>query len=162
MIGTKYISDLITSPEQLKGGRINIIGAPVSAGKTVFALTTIPSWVKSPERILYLIDTSNGEYRLQQNIITASRHKYAFCDYNTKRPWWGAIETEGLMPVMTYAGLGSEIRKANPFFRWSDFDYIICDEMQNLVEYQHFRGDPTNLKVAEAAIRMIAFEGKDY
>lgn len=64
------------------------------------------------------------------------------------------------MPVMTYAGLGSEIRKGNPFFRWSDFDYIICDEMQNLVEYQHFRGDPTNLKVAEAAIRMIVLEGK--
>ena len=63
MNGTKHISDLITSPDQLMVGRINVIEAPVSSGKTHFALTTIPSWTK-PERILYLIDTSNGEFRI--------------------------------------------------------------------------------------------------
>ena len=159
MKGTKYISDLITDPNMLKQGLINIIEAPVSSGKTVFALTTVPSWVTSPERILYLIDTSNGEYRLHQNIITASRQNYAFCDYNTKHVW-GENDAKNRMPVMTYSGFGSEVRKNNGHFNWSDFDYIICDEMQNLVEYQHFRGDPTNLKVAEAAIRQIVAEGK--
>ena len=68
MIGTKYISDLITDPNALLQGRINIIDAGVSAGKTYFALTTIPEWT-SPEKILYLIDTTNGEMRIQQNII---------------------------------------------------------------------------------------------
>jgi len=33
------------------------------------------------------------------------------------------------MPVMTYAGFGSEVRNNNGSFKWFDFDYIICDEM---------------------------------
>ena len=92
MSGTKTISDLITDPNALQKGRINIIDAPVSAGKTHFALTVLPKW-SSPERILYLIDTTNGEMRLQSNMLKRAaedpnaaapvdRLMYSFCDYN--------------------------------------------------------------------------------
>ena len=61
MAGTKSISDLITDKKMIKPGSINIIDAPVSSGKTFFALNTLPEWAGNPEKILYLIDTTNGD-----------------------------------------------------------------------------------------------------
>ena len=159
MNGTKHISDLITTQDALKKGRINIIDAGVSAGKTYFALTTIPKWT-SPEKILYLIDTTNGEMRIQRNILTQAigRESYSFFNYNTKKTW-GEQKPTGRMPVMTYSGFGSEIRNNNPAFNYFDYDYIICDEMQNLVDYQRFKDKSKNLETAEDTLRAIAAEG---
>lgn len=136
MMGTKHISDLITDPNVLKKGRINIIDAGVSAGKTHFALTVIPQWAGSPERCLYLIDTKHGEMRIQRNILketnnahdAIARETYAFFDYNTKKVW-GEDQSICKMPVMTYAGFGSEIRKNMGKYHWLDYNYVICDEM---------------------------------
>ena len=63
------------------------------------------------------------------------------------------------MPVMTYAGFGTEVRKADSKFNWFDYDYIICDEMQNLVDYQRFNERSTNLEATEDALRAIVAEG---
>ncbi len=60
---------------------------------------------------------------------------------------------------MTYSGFGSEIRSNNPAFNYFDYDYIICDEMQNLVDYQRFDKRCTNLEKAEETLRAIAAEG---
>ena len=157
MIGTKHISDLITTQDALKKGRINIIDADVSAGKTFFALNTIPKWT-NPQKILYLIDTTNGEMRIQLNTLAIGRMDYAFYDYNTKHVW-GEGNCGGKMPVMTYAGFGTEVRHNEGSFKWHDFDYIICDEMQNLVGYQTFNDRSTILEKAEDALRTIAREG---
>ena len=160
MAGTKHISDLITDPAAILPGRINIIEANVSAGKTWFARNTLPKWTGNPERILYLIDTSNGEAYLLRNEIMVSRQMYAFCDYNTKHVW-GEDEAVRKMPVMTYSGFGSEIRRNRGRFNILDFDYIVCDEMQNLVNYRHYdEGLNENLIAAEVALQMIAAAGK--
>ncbi len=174
MIGTKRISDLITSPNIILPGKINIIDAGVSAGKTHFALTTIPQW-SSPEKILYLIDTTNGEMRLQLNMLERARKDpdaakpidrltYAFCDYNTKHIWGDEHAADGKMPIMTYAGFGSEAgwqqRNKLTSFKLSDFDYIICDEMQNMVHYQHYKGGSVNVAAAEDALINVLNEGK--
>ena len=160
MTGSKHISDLITTQDALKKGRINIIDANVSAGKTWFALTRIPEWTK-PEKILYLIDTTNGEMRIQRNelVEAVGREPYAFCDYNTGEIWGEKTETVGKMPVMTYCGFGTEVRKDDSKFDWFSFDYIICDEMQNLVGYQMFNERSVNLEKAEEALRAVASEG---
>ncbi len=123
MKGTKHISDLINDPAVILPGFINIIDAPVSSGKTHFALTILPQWAGNPERILYLIDTTNGEMYLRRNMITVSRQLYALCDYNTKHVW-GKNDVERKMPVMTYSGFGSEVRRNHGRFNWLDFDYI--------------------------------------
>lgn len=159
MKGSKRISDLITNKDLILPGRINIIEANVSAGKTHFALNTLPAWTGNPERILYLIDTNNGEMYLQRNILTVSRQMYAFCDYNTKHVW-GENEAAEKMPVMTYAGFGSEVQRNHGNFNWLDFDYIVCDEMQNLVNYRKMDWTSACLMAAEFALRMIAMEGK--
>ena len=135
----------------------------MSAGKTRFALVKLLEWVGNPERCLYLIDTTNGELRIQENIVKEAakeaieRQTYAFYDYNTKLTW-GEDQSVGRMPVMTYAGFGAEVRKNQGKFHWLDYDYIICDEMHNLVDYQRFNDRSTNLEVAESALRTIAAE----
>ena len=106
----------------------------MSAGKTRFALVKLLEWVGNPERCLYLIDTTNGELRIQDNIVKEAakeaieRHAYAFYDYNTKLTW-GEDQSLEKMPVMTYAGFGAEVLKNEGKFHWLNFDYIICDEM---------------------------------
>ena len=98
--------------------------------------------------------------RIQNNLLTEAigRDRYAFFDYNTKKTW-GEEAPEGLMPVMTYSGFGSEIRNNNPDFNYFAYDYIICDEMQNLVGYQRFNDRSKNLEAAEHTLRAIAYEG---
>lgn len=160
MKGSKRISDLITNPNTIHVGRINIIEANVSAGKTWFARNTLPAWTGNPESILYLIDTSNGEAYLQRNEIMVSRQMYVFCDYNSKHVW-GENEAAGKMPVMTYAGFGREVQRNRGRFNWLDFDYIVCDEMQNLVNYKGYGDEPSgDLIAAEVALQMIAATGK--
>ena len=159
MKGSKYLSELITDPGMLRPGRINIIEANTSAGKTWFALNTIPEWAGSPEKVLYLIDTTNGELRLQQNILTISRQNYVLADYASGRLFGEfADDARDRMPVMTYAGFGSEIRSSGHAF-WEKFEYIVCDEMQNLVRYQSY-GDRTLLQLVEITLRSIAAKGR--
>lgn len=157
----KTITDLITSPDALKSGRINIIEAPVSSGKTHFALNTIPAWAGSPSKILYLIDTTNGELRIQRNILSVCRQTYSFYDYGRKSVWGERSEAaENNMPVMTYAGFGAEVRYNGNRFPWDKFDFIICDEMQNLVNYQRFKKGSINVEAAENALRRVAAAGR--
>lgn len=164
MKGSKYLSELITEPIMLRKRYINLIDANTSAGKTYFALTALPKWAGSPEKVLYLIDTSNGEYRLLENTLTISRADFELANYNNKA--WGEFANlaKGKMPVMTYAGFGSvvgefERRKAPAF--WKRFEYIVCDEIHNLLNYQRFgnRGNE-NLARAEKALLDIVNSGK--
>ena len=98
--------------------------------------------------------------RIQRNILTQAigRESYSFFNFNTKKVWGEQAPTD-LMPVMTYSGFGSEIRNNNPDFDYFDYDYIICDEMQNLVDYQRFKDRSKNLETAEDTLRAIAIEG---
>jgi len=159
MKGSKYLSELINDPAMLLPGRINIIEANTSAGKTWFALNTLPEWAGSPEKVLYLIDTTNGDLRLQQNILTISRQNYVMADYASGRLFGEfADNARDKMPVMTYAGFGSEIRSSGHAF-WEKFEYIVCDEMQNLVHYQSY-GSKELLILAETTLRSIAASGR--
>ena len=76
MRGSKYLSELITDPASILPGKMNLIEANTSAGKTYFAQNTLPQWAGTPKKVLYLIDTINGELRLRQNIVTISRLEY--------------------------------------------------------------------------------------
>ena len=160
MRGSKYLSELITDPAHILPGKINLIEANTSAGKTYFALNTLPQWAGTPEKVLYLIDTINGELRLRQNIVAISRLDYELANYGEKEGWGEPIAcARGKMPVMTYAGFGAEIKNAGiPF--WEKFEYIVCDEIQNLVNYQKMNGSKENLERAEKMLMEIAREGK--
>jgi hypothetical protein len=124
-------------------------------------LNTIPAWASSASKILYLIDTTNGEMRIQKNIRTVGRQTYSFYHYGKKSTWGErSEEAENNMPVMTYAGFGTEVRNGGTAFHWHDFEYIICDEMKNLVNCQQYEGSTKNVEAAEDALRTLAAEGK--
>ena len=53
MRGSKYLSELITDPAHILTGKMNLIEANTSAGKTYFALNTLPQWAGTPEKVLY-------------------------------------------------------------------------------------------------------------
>ena len=134
----------------------------------------MPQWAGNPERILYLIDTTNGELRIQRNIVSVNRTDYSFYEYGTERTWGESNEcVRGRMPVITYAGFGSMLRGSTTPFPWERFDYIVCDEMQNLVRYQVYgtekkKEKPSveeqkrneNLIAAERALREVAAAGR--
>lgn len=120
----------------------------------------MPRWAGNPERILYLIDTTNGELHIQRNIISVNRLDYSLYEYGKERTWGESNSSvRNKMPVMTYAGFAAEMRSSEPF-PWERFDYIVCDEMQNLVRYQNYEGGNNGIIAAEQKLRGIAAEGK--
>ena len=144
MLGSKTISDLITDPSLLKAGLINIIDAPVSSGKTHFALTTLPQWAGNPERILYLIDTTNGEMYLQRNMITVSRQLYGLWDYLKNDPdnreankFW-RIDWIGMLPGKR------ESRRYIGDYTLTQSDVRACGRFDDLVAYGGWPMDDHN------------------
>ena len=60
---------------------------------------------------------------------------------------------------MTYAAFASEVFYNADKFRWTDFDYIICDEMQNLINYQRMPNGRKYIAAAETILRLLAAAG---
>ena len=59
MIGSKYLSDVLDT-NQFQRGKINLIEAPCGCGKTTCAKGKIADLATSRNKVLYLIDTTNG------------------------------------------------------------------------------------------------------
>lgn len=149
MKGYKHISDVITSPDVFVTDKLNLIVALPSGGKTHFAVNKIPEWAGSPDKVLFLIDTTNAENRLQELNEVCTRDDYIRFEMDGEE-WVGDVP-KGQMPVMTYAKFAQTLMKYPNFT--SNFKYIICDELQNLIKYQTFKGNNTSaLSLAEKEI----------
>lgn len=147
MLGTKYLSQLVT-PDMLVRDKLNIIKAPTGSGKTYFALTAIPSMLTDAvHKVVYLIDTINGKEQLLRN-------------YNARpiyRGWAGEISAEGIyfvederIVIITYAKFGSLLEQMPDFHR--HFDFIICDELHNLIEFQTYAAQPNLHSIARRGL----------
>lgn len=137
MLGTKYLSELV-KPDMLAKDKLNIIKAPTGSGKTYFALTAIPAMLHDAlHKVVYLIDTINGKEQLLRN-------------YNARpiyRGWAGEVSEEGIffvgderVVIITYAKFGYLLEQEPDFH--THFDYIICDELHSLIEFQYFAAQP--------------------
>lgn len=94
--------------------------------------------------------------RIQRNIVSVNRLDFSFYEYGKERTWGESNDiVRRRMPVMTYAGFGSEMRDHFDDFPWERFDYIICDEMQNLVKYREYDGGTKNVEEAASALLII-------
>ena len=133
MIGTKYLSDVL-DVSQFQRGKINLIEAPCGCGKTTCAKGKIADLASSRNKVLYLIDTTNG-----CNVLAncENTNKLLAWDigpgnyYNTITP----IPYEEIYPsfnqkptndmwVSTYANFGLLIREYGPALL-NHFDIII-------------------------------------
>ena len=76
MIGSKYLSDVL-DVSQFQRGKINLIEAPCGCGKTTCAKGKIADLASSRNKVLYLIDTTNG-----CNVLASCENTYKLCAWD--------------------------------------------------------------------------------
>lgn len=127
----KYLSEAVHA-EEIEAGQLNLVEAPVGAGKTTWALNTLAEEVTDKHRMVYLIDTVNGKEQLLRNENTTYYDR-----------GWQEIVNNGIVyfgekkvVVMTYAKFGV-LAERYPKFGF-DFEMILCDEIHNLIRFNSF------------------------
>mgnify|MGYP001024678480 FL=1 len=147
MKGSKYLSELVDL-SMLQKDKLNIIQAPTGSGKTYFALNYIPAVAgDAVHKVVYLIDTINGKEQILKNYNAISEY-----------PKWNVQVSEGgiwfyednKVVVITYAKFGALLQKDPSFHR--HFDYIICDELHSLINFQYFSPRPNLHSVAKEGL----------
>lgn len=149
MKGTKYLSELVDC-SALQKEKLNVIKAPTGSGKTYFALQHIPSLTEDTvHEVVYLIDTINGKEQIVRNYNAISEY----------HKWSQEVEEDGMwfdpqkeVVILTYAKFGYLITKYLDFYK--KFRYIICDELHNLLKFQHFSKQPNYHSVARGALEL--------
>lgn len=168
MIGSKYLSDVLDTT-QFQRGKINLIEAPCGCGKTTCAKGKIVNLASSRNKVLYLIDTTNG-----CNVLANCENTYKLCAwdigegrfYNTIAP----IPYEEINPsfnqkptndmwVSTYANFGLLIREYGPALL-NHFEIIIADEAHNMLQFATYSPQPNSASEARDAVRDSAISNK--
>ena len=168
MIGSKYLSDVLDT-SQFQRSKINLIEAPCGCGKTTCAKGKIADLATSRNKVLYLIDTTNG-----CNILAncENTNKLLAWDigegsyYNTMTP----IPYEQIYPsfnqkptndmwVSTYANFGLLIREYGPALL-NHFEIIIADEAHNMLQFATYSLQPNAASEARDAVRDAAISNK--
>ena len=168
MIGSKYLSDVLDTT-QFQRGKINLIEAPCGCGKTTCAKGKIADLASSRNKVLYLIDTTNG-----CNVLANCENTYKLCAwdigegrfYNTIAP----IPYEEINPafnrkptndmwVSTYANFGLLIREYGPALL-NHFEIIIADEAHNMFQFATYSPQPNSASEARDAVRDSAISNK--
>lgn len=147
MKGSKYLSELVDC-SMFQKGKLNLIEAPTGCGKTYFALKHIPALVKNPlYKVVFLIDTTNGKEQIMRKYHSAP----ATLD------WQKCVETEMInfadeqnIVAMTYAKFGKMCERDASFI--DKLDYIICDEIHNLIHFTNIPSTNAYHKIAKLEI----------
>lgn len=155
MKGSKYLSELVDI-HTLKKDQLNIIQAPTGSGKTYFALTAIPAETEDAfHNVVYLIDTINGKEQIVNNYNATSEAWPWSRDIVTDGHWFSSDDR---IVVITYARFGCLIDQYPDFHTY--FDYIICDELHNLIAFQYFSLRPNAHSVAKRGLESAVRNGK--
>ena len=146
-VGELYLSDVLDT-SHFEKGFFNVIDAPCGSGKTTAAIERIAPLASSFDRAIYLIDTKLGKDRLsKEEKLTVPYKEYA----NDVSKHFFALENEGKICVTTYAQFGLWCYRFGldlPDY----FEYIICDEPQNLVNFSEIgQKDPDAIHVHRCA-----------
>lgn len=132
-----YLSNIV-NVEDFEIGKMNLISAPCGCGKTTFAKTILKKLHEEYNfeliqlDMLYLIDTAMGKEQLLNS-------KGAQVDYNfwTGEPYW---KLPGIT-VMTYAGYQTLCEKAPKYNDWNDRCVIVCDELQEEIQWSKWSNE---------------------
>jgi len=168
MTGTKYLSDVL-DPDLFQRGKINLIEAPCGCGKTTCAKGKIADLASSRNKVLYLIDTTNG-----CNVLANSEHTnklrawdigpgnyyntIAPAPYEEIYPSFNQKPTDDMW-VSTYANFGFLIREYGPALL-NHFEIIIADEAHNMLQFATYSPQPNSASEARDAVRDAAISNK--
>lgn len=131
MKGKKYLSEAVHMDE-IEGGVLNLIKAPVGAGKTYWALNVLSQQVETRTEMLYLIDTVNGKAQIAKNSgIEAYQTSYLELLEEDVYFWEDAN-----IVLMTYAKFGAMVSEYKDY--GNKFKIIVCDEIQNVIRFSYF------------------------
>ena len=126
---------------EMEAGQVLSILGSSGSGKTTFVeerLWTQAYWGD----LLYLIDTRNGnEQIVSANSDIATYYSDTWFD-KISHGWemFSEDPQEDKIVVMTYAKFGVLAQK-DPEFAFGTVDYIICDEIHNLINFMTFGGE---------------------
>jgi len=158
MTGSKFLSQLNLTPDRFKSGKINVIKCPTGAGKTHYALNELPKFSQSNNCILFLTDTNMNKEQILNiypNTKNYNKEWRKFINSHTKDKivkkrdlnGWGTFKNVKVSIItMNYAEVGAIIEYGHPF-EWSKLDYIVCDELHNLINFQNIivKGKSVNI-----------------
>lgn len=140
MIGNKWLSEAIHTDEFQKG-YLNLVYAPTGSGKTTWALNFLAETVSNKNKMLYLIDTTNGKEQILEHHST---------QHFTKD--WLYLVTHNMVDfedakvvVMTCAKFGTLVEFYKSRFQkdfGDTFEFILCDEIHNLPRFSAFLHSP--------------------
>ena len=149
MTGTKYLSELVDC-SALQKEKLNVIKAPTGSGKTYFALHHIPALTADAiHEVVYLIDTINGKEQIVRNYNAISEYHRWSQEVEEGGMWF---DPQSEVVILTYAKFGYLITKYLDFYK--KFRYIICDELHNLLKFQHFSRIPNYHSIARGALEL--------
>ena len=164
-VGELYLSQVLDT-SHFEKGFFNVIEAPCGSGKTEAAINKIAPLASKLDKAIYLIDTKLGKDRLGlDKRLTTPYIGYADdVDY----AHLFRLENEGKLCVTTYAQFGYWCHRFGLDFA-DHFEYIICDEPQNLVAFANIRNKkkkkhyeiPTH-RIAKDAINRASWIGDTY
>ena len=126
----KYLSDVLDT-SYFEKGFLNVIYAPCGCGKTTAAIHKIAPLASKPRKAIYLIDTRLGKERLaNEDRLAFPFFAYPVC---ISDPHNGFYEDDDKVCVTTYAQFGYWCAQYPNYAE--NYEYIICDEPQNLVNF---------------------------
>lgn len=168
MTGSKYLSDVIDTT-QFQRGKINLIEAPCGCGKTTCAKGKIADLATSRNKVLYLIDTTNGCNVLANSENTRKLLPFDVgegSNYNTptRFPYEAIYPSFNQKPtndmwVSTYANLGLLVREYGPALI-ERFEIIIADEAHNMLQFATYSPQPNAASEARDIVRDAAISNK--
>lgn len=134
----KTVSQAVSTAD-FKAGKLNLITAPCGSGKTHFILNTLVKQYHGNSNIVYLIDTVNGKQSIRNK-----------GDWRENEEGELYRKLDGIS-VYTYAGFAEAINKNRNL--WMDNTYIVCDELQNCIQYSRFNNWNIHLDACLATFR---------
>ena len=144
LTGSKHLAQVL-SPTRFVGGCINVVPAPVGSGKTYFSLEELPKHVQRGKYMLYITNTCMNREQIlatARNTRSYSKKWREFINSNTKPFYphvWGTFKDPySYIVVLNYAQVGAILYYGHKF-DWSKFEYIVCDELHNLINYKKIK-----------------------
>jgi len=142
--GNKHLAEVL-SPSRFICGCVNVVTAPVGSGKTYFSLEELPKHIQKGKYILYITDTCMNREQIlatARNTRSYSKQWREFINSNTKPFYpksWGTFKNPySYIVVLNYAQVGAILYYGHKF-DWSNFEYIVCDELHNLINYKKIK-----------------------
>lgn len=131
MKGKKYLSEAVHMDE-IESGVLNLIKAPVGAGKTYWALNVLSQQVETRTEMLYLIDTVNGKAQIAKNSGIEAYQTFYLKLFEEDVYFW----EDANIVLMTYAKFGAMVSENKDY--GNKFKIIVCDEIQNVIRFSYF------------------------